>query len=769
MSTRAHLDAMFGEQTGWVFIGLGTGQYVADTGKVRHEHWAERSFRWPDQADEIVEHITREAEAGADVYFTPSLSENPVREKPKNAKHGRKPRFVHCLWADLDDNWSGLRVAELRGRFFVYSGSEGRRHLYVPLVESAPPDIAEDLLRRLAAYVGGDPSVAWHGAYLRPVGTKNWKPTTLTGEPPSNVEFALEPSTPVWSVDDLDDLLPPVEATVVTGDIPDTEPVDDLPDWLEQIITEPVTTGMDRSKRTMAAVGACRRAYLTDGQIITVMRRHAPTVEKYNGRADEEVTRALAKIPPELDGNRSTPTPPPVEPVELTDLLDTLRSYLHLAAGHDHFLFALAVAVAARASKGEPLWGLIVGPASSGKTEAVRMLDDIADEHPDELTAPGLLSWTKGKEARQVGILRRIPNPGLLTVGDFSTVLATSDRGGRDQLFALLRRAYDGRVHRDLGNAPGPLTWSGRLTLLAACTPIIDSYSTHTDALGPRWLYCRVGDQTAATKRRTGRKALQAGELDAYRTRVRAIAAGLVTDAIARYPIVELSEAAEKTIVDAAIVCCYGRAGVERYGYGRREISGMAIIEEPPRLVIQTAQLARALIALRFDEHQATTLACRCALDSMPRARYGALEALTSQPQASIGEIARRSGCHRHVARMALEELDAIGVARCLYDEDETTDVNFAARPWVLREEHAVLFRATFSLFTRGTKSGEHPAHTLNPPPPQETAEESQPLFRAAADQGNNPPKPYVDPDDYARAQNPRELPAVDQTDGPWF
>lgn len=306
MTARAHLEAVFGDQAGWVFIGIGTGQHLTDTGKVAHEHWAEKSFRWPAQADEIINEITRQVEAGADVYFTPSLSENPVREKPKNAKHGRKALPVHCLWVDLDDNWSGLKTADFKGRFMVFSGGgDGRRHMYLPLVNPAAPDVAEDLLRRLAAYLGGDPAVTWHGAYLRPVGTKNWKRTTLTGEPPTTLDFASQPSAPVLTVDDLDKLLPAVEHASASGDIPDSEPVDgDLPGWLEEIISEPVTTGMDRSRRTMAAVGACRRAYLTDGQIITVMRRHRPTVEKYDGSADAEVARVLAKIPPELDQRR---------------------------------------------------------------------------------------------------------------------------------------------------------------------------------------------------------------------------------------------------------------------------------------------------------------------------------------------------------------------------------------------------------------------------------------------------------------------------------
>ncbi|MGH8904057.1 MAG: hypothetical protein ACRDYA_20855 [Egibacteraceae bacterium] len=46
----------------------------------------------------------------------------------------------------------------------------------------------------------------------------------------------------------------------------------------------------------------------------------------------------------------------------------------------------------------------------------------------------------------------------------------------------------------------------GRLTLVAACTPAIDHYSSHADALAPRWLYWRLPNRDAAAKTATGRK-----------------------------------------------------------------------------------------------------------------------------------------------------------------------------------------------------------------------------------------------------------------------
>jgi hypothetical protein len=43
---------------------------------------------------------------------------------------------------------------------------------------------------------------------------------------------------------------------------------------------------------------------------------------------------------------------------------------------------------------------MIIGSSSGGKTETLRMVDALADERVDELTAALLLSWSKGKNPR---------------------------------------------------------------------------------------------------------------------------------------------------------------------------------------------------------------------------------------------------------------------------------------------------------------------------------------------------------------------------------
>ena len=100
-----------------------------------------------------------------------------------------------------------------------------------------------------------------------------------------------------------------------------------------------------------------------------------------------------------------------------------------------------------------------------------------------------------------------------------------------------------------------------------------------------------------------------------------------------------------------------------RNGYGRREIDGLADIEEPPRLIQQLHALARGLLALGQPEAAVAALCRRVALDSMPATRRAVLDVLANgEADLSTAAVARFAGLHRHVARRTLEELEVIGI-----------------------------------------------------------------------------------------------------------
>lgn len=376
----------------------------------------------------------------------------------------------------------------------------------------------------------------------------------------------------------------------------------------------------------------------------------------------------------------------------VAELVEVLASYHHIE-DPGYIWFALAVAVSGLAFDGEPLWGMLVGPSSSGKTETARALGLVAG-HIDDLTASALLSWTKGKNPRPTGVLCRIGDHGVVTIGDFSTVLAASNKGAKDQLFAMLRRAYDGHVTRDLGTHPEQLRWHGRITILACCTPIIDEYTSHADSLGPRWLYYRIAPRSIDSMRAMTESARVPA--DEGRAKAAQLAEQIVSAAVERSKIVRLDQRLAGIISDLAIVACYGRAAVPRSAFGRREITGEATREEPARLFKQLAQLVRALLSLGAGTSHALSLARRCALDSVPQTRRKALELLVTGLEMTVSEIAREIGCDRKVARFALEELAAAGVLLWpeSYDaEEDSSHDQWVPRAWKLNGLAASLIK----------------------------------------------------------------------------
>lgn len=402
-------------------------------------------------------------------------------------------------------------------------------------------------------------------------------------------------------------------------------------------------------------------------------------------------------------------------------LLDSLREWQHLP-DPTHIVAALAAA-ATRHGDGEPCWLLLVAPPSSGKTEAVRVLDDTADARLDEVTAAGLLGWSKGKSVRPSGVLSRVGTAALVTLGDLSGLLATSDRGGRDQVFALLRRAYDGHVTRDISppgkvaeGVPEALRWSGRLTVVACVTGAIDRYTAHADQLGARWVYVRLPDRDTGEKRRASALARR-GNLTALRHAAREAATALLDSIGDELP--PLPDEVADTIEDAALVTAWGRGAVPRNGYGRRDIEGVPVVEEPMRLVQQLGALARGVLALGLPEEAAASIARRVALDSMPEARRAVLAALGTGELLTTSGVARAAGIHRHVARFQLEELAAIGVVEHDRQDDEGDEL-LGAVHWSLSGNDGALIADVFSEHKRNGGWHEMLVYTSTSPPERE-------------------------------------------------
>jgi hypothetical protein len=286
---------------GWVFLGIASEPYADDHGRVHHRSWRERSYSWPRQAEQLVYSTLNNADR-CDVYATPGLSENPLRDSQK--RRSLPSRF---LWCDIDHGDTGdlARVAMLvqHGSFTVASGrGVGHVHLYVRLACLLGPVDLAIWQRRLVAFVHADPSPSAVNGYLRPPGTLNHKPAvTFENGSAAHVAIGETSEGDGWPLDALDKLLPPFKITPVLPVIDDDdgkpEPLPEhLPAQVAAILADPPGWVGDRSARLFQLALACQRSGLTQCQTLTVAQSHTPSRRKYGPRLRREALRVVLKV-----------------------------------------------------------------------------------------------------------------------------------------------------------------------------------------------------------------------------------------------------------------------------------------------------------------------------------------------------------------------------------------------------------------------------------------------------------------------------------------
>ena len=338
-------------------------------------------------------------------------------------------------------------------------------------------------------------------------------------------------------------------------------------------------------------------------------------------------------------------------------------------------LHVVLAAYVANKMDGDPIWILVVAPSGTGKTEVVMPLAGLSDVHlASTLTEASLLSGTakrdKAKDAKG-GLLREIGDFGILLVKDFTSILSMN-RDARAQVLGALREVYDGNYVRHVGTDGGrSLSWSGRVGLIGAVTPVIDRHHTVLSALGERFLYFRLPE---VDRRELGRKALShartgakmRGELTGA---VQALIAGVDFNAIPT----ELSEAQNEHLLSLANFATLARSAVERDGHSR-EIELIVGAEAPTRLAIALSRLLSGLRAIGVDEATAWRSIVRVGLDSIPAIRRTAIAILADGTTRSTREVGRAANYPTGTARRALEDLAVYDVVERDAGDNRTPD-----------------------------------------------------------------------------------------------
>lgn len=352
---------------------------------------------------------------------------------------------------------------------------------------------------------------------------------------------------------------------------------------------------------------------------------------------------------------------PPSGP--LAELVDVYRRWLHLP--DVGAVYTAVGTVAANLLPGDPVWTLIVGPPSSGKTEAINPIASLPYVHPVSVVTPAaLLSGTSAKQREQGatgGVLRAIGDDrlGILFMKDFTSVLE-QHRDARGEALAALREVYDGHYDRALGTGGGRvLSWRGKCGLIGAVTPAIDRHHAVMATMGERVILYRlsVADPAEQARRRLRNRSAESAMRDDM--------ARVLVDLFDRFdpaaPPPPRSNIEDEWLVRLAVFTVNARTGVDRDGYSR-EVELMPTIEAPARFAGQLAQLWTGMLAVGVSRPDSYEVVGRIAWDSVPEMRRRVLQTLHAVGPSLQSTITQRTDIPSTSCQRTLEDLRLLGL-----------------------------------------------------------------------------------------------------------
>ena len=344
-----------------------------------------------------------------------------------------------------------------------------------------------------------------------------------------------------------------------------------------------------------------------------------------------------------------------------------------------------------------PAWLLAIAPAGSAKTVVLEAVDKLPYFHQIDQFTPntfisGLIDDDKptpfsnlqkvkrkteevaSYDSTIVGyeqalrnmtcasLLNRIGPSGIVTIPDFSTILQKR-QDVRDDIFAQLRRIYDGTLRREFGTA-GRLCereWHGRITALAAVTPEIDHYHNVFIALGERWMRIRWSRVSGLG---AGLTALD--QTEEVFARLQYVIRELLMPYINRIPRApSIPDSIKQRLINLSDLVCIARAHVHRDSEG--EVDCEPAPESNTRLPKTLAQVMRGWTALMGKaecDEEAFALAERIAWDCIPPMRKHVFECVRLNRPRHI------KGLSSNGVMRATKELVALGLIAPIESEE---------------------------------------------------------------------------------------------------
>ena len=337
-----------------------------------------------------------------------------------------------------------------------------------------------------------------------------------------------------------------------------------------------------------------------------------------------------------------------------------------------------------------PLFMMIQGASSSGKSEYLKLFDRIKDFHKQYCLTPKTL-FSGHSDADGGYIPAVIGRKGILCIPDFTTVLSAGSRD-RAEIFSQIRIAYDGEGGRSTGVDVQNIQsrqWRGKIACIFAVTDKIEHFKNNASDLGERFLYYRHNtvdlsedDMLVWSKHKSEVNIIK------IQTNIKK----LLSAGVKLLKNLEITDKDKRYIFSSAKLIARLRAVVDRDGR-TRQINLIHPPEKPFRLQNQLSGLYKCLKAIHGDDSTRPRLALKTVIEScIPQQRLHIVDFLHDNADILSSEIARAIGLPVTTVLTCLEDMHAQQILT------QSTSENYNANAWSLAENFARLLERVRSL-----------------------------------------------------------------------
>ena len=350
-----------------------------------------------------------------------------------------------------------------------------------------------------------------------------------------------------------------------------------------------------------------------------------------------------------------------------------------------------------RLNLGDPAWLFIVAPPGSGKTTmSIMGASGLADVVMlGDFSESTFLSGFHGH--KQPGMLEKLGHTvddgktfiskgdAVLMAKDFTTVLSMR-REKRAAILSQLREIHDGQFKRDFGTGVTKI-WRGRVTIIAAVTPVLDKYYSIFSVLGERFLQLRWHRPNSEE---AGVWAIrQQGKEQQFQEAMRNGIGQVLGAATKIAPI--LSDTMQRRISSLAEIIALGRTHVYRSNFGNRDIEYIPEPEANTRISKGLAAITKGVASLRGQKEVTEDDlqdAFRVGLDSLSDYRRRLFLAVAT------GADHNATGIPTTMHERGTEELTELGLLQKSESSSENASQSNSWRHWAQSSSYQLTDRA---------------------------------------------------------------------------